>query len=123
MTKDVNRGIIQIMNDRPEHTGGAPDTPMDDRHDEPPRRRRGWRRFFFFGGLIFAGVVAIVALAAVVYIWSVARELPSTALKLTDRTLILELPAARQALLGETVTKRLGDLADAFGRKPDTVIV
>jgi exopolyphosphatase/guanosine-5'-triphosphate,3'-diphosphate pyrophosphatase len=74
-------------------------------------------------GAVLALRIGLAARLAFALTGSVAGELPSTALKLTDRALILELPAARRALLGETVTKRLGDLADAFGRKPDTVIV
>jgi hypothetical protein len=36
--------------------------------------------------------------------------------------LTLEVPAARKALLGEIVQKRLDDVAEAFGRKGVTAI-
>jgi exopolyphosphatase/guanosine-5'-triphosphate,3'-diphosphate pyrophosphatase len=54
---------------------------------------------------------------------SIAGQLPAMPLHLTAQTLALELPAKRQALLADTVTKRLNNLAEAFGRRPQTVIV
>jgi hypothetical protein len=42
---------------------------------------------------------------------------------LTKDTVALEIPAAKKALLGETVHKRLADLAETFGRKPQTAIL
>jgi len=48
-------------------------------------------------------------------------ELPSLQLHLTKETLALEAPAKKRALLGENVMKRLNDLAEAFGRKAQTV--
>jgi hypothetical protein len=42
---------------------------------------------------------------------------------LTKEALVLEVPSDKKALLAETVNKRLGDLADAFGRKPQTAVI
>lgn len=50
-------------------------------------------------------------------------ELPDMNLVLTKDALVLEIPSDRKALLAETVNKRLGDLADAFGRKPQTAVI
>jgi exopolyphosphatase/guanosine-5'-triphosphate,3'-diphosphate pyrophosphatase len=53
---------------------------------------------------------------------AIEGELPYAKLLLNKDTLMLELPVAKKALLGETVHKRLADLADAFGRKPQTAL-
>lgn len=52
---------------------------------------------------------------------AIEGELPSLQLHLTKETLALEAPAKKRNLLGESVVKRLNDLAEAFGRKPQTV--
>jgi len=53
----------------PQETGEAP---------PPPRKRRkGWRRILFNIGLSVGAIVAVGALALVVFIWSVTRDLPS----------------------------------------------
>jgi exopolyphosphatase/guanosine-5'-triphosphate,3'-diphosphate pyrophosphatase len=52
---------------------------------------------------------------------AIEGELPSLQLHLTKETLALEAPAKKRTLLGESVVKRLNDLAEAFGRKPQTV--
>ncbi len=53
---------------------------------------------------------------------SIPGELPAIALHLTGQTVTMEVAARRQMLLGETVGKRLNDLAEAFGRRPQPVI-
>lgn len=52
---------------------------------------------------------------------AIEGELPALQLHLTKDTLALEAPAKKRALLGEGVTKRLNDLAEAFGRKAQSV--
>lgn len=49
---------------------------------------------------------------------SIGGELPRMTIRLTEKSMILEAPARRQMLLGETVSKRLTDLAEAFDLKP-----
>jgi exopolyphosphatase/guanosine-5'-triphosphate,3'-diphosphate pyrophosphatase len=48
-------------------------------------------------------------------------ELPAIQIHLAKETLALEVPTKKRALLGEAVVKRLDDLAEAFGRKPQIV--
>ena len=52
---------------------------------------------------------------------AIEGELPALQLHLTKDTLALEAPAKKRALLAESVVKRLNDLAEAFGRKAQTV--
>ena len=52
---------------------------------------------------------------------AIEGELPAMQLHLTKETLALEAPGKKQALLGENVVKRLDDVAEAFGRKGQTV--
>jgi exopolyphosphatase/guanosine-5'-triphosphate,3'-diphosphate pyrophosphatase len=54
---------------------------------------------------------------------AIAGQLSAMPLHLTAQTLALEVPAKRQAVLADTAMKRLNDLAEAFGRRPQTVIV
>lgn len=54
---------------------------------------------------------------------SVPGELALMQLHMTNQTLTLDVPKKREALLGETVSKRLSDLAQAFGRKPQIAVV
>jgi exopolyphosphatase / guanosine-5'-triphosphate,3'-diphosphate pyrophosphatase len=52
---------------------------------------------------------------------AIEGELADTQLHLTKETLALEVPAKKKPYIGEAVTKRLNDLADAFGRKASLV--
>jgi exopolyphosphatase/guanosine-5'-triphosphate,3'-diphosphate pyrophosphatase len=52
---------------------------------------------------------------------AIEGELPALQLHLTKETLALEAPSKKKALLAEIVMKRLNDLAEAFGRKAQTV--
>src|SRR5215475_2621706 len=54
----------------PQEAGEAPPPP-------PRKRRRGWRRILFNVGLSLGAIVAAGALALVVFVWSVTRDLPS----------------------------------------------
>jgi exopolyphosphatase / guanosine-5'-triphosphate,3'-diphosphate pyrophosphatase len=53
---------------------------------------------------------------------SIEGELAAIKVHLTKDAVALEIPTAKKALLGETVHKRLANLADTFGRKPQAVI-
>ncbi|HEX3486252.1 MAG TPA: Ppx/GppA phosphatase family protein [Micropepsaceae bacterium] len=53
---------------------------------------------------------------------AVEGELPKLRLNLTRDSVMLEVPPSKRALLGETVQKRLGDLAESFGRKPQAAV-
>jgi exopolyphosphatase/guanosine-5'-triphosphate,3'-diphosphate pyrophosphatase len=53
---------------------------------------------------------------------SIAGELSTMRLHLTSQTLALEVPARRAALLADSVMKRLNTLAEAFGKKSQTVV-
>ena len=81
-----------------------------------------------FGGLLGAeGAVqalriGLAARLAFGLSGSIAGELQSSSLHLTGQTVTLEVSARRQMLLGETVGKRLNDLAEAFGRRPQPSI-
>ncbi len=81
------------------------------------------------GGLLGAegGVLALrIGLAARLAYGLAAAiegELPTMNLALSKDTLALEIPARKKALLTESVNKRLADLAEAFGRKGQAVVV
>jgi len=53
---------------------------------------------------------------------AVEGELPRMNLQLSKEMIALEVPPRRRTLVGETVAKRLNDLAEAFGRKGEIVI-
>ncbi|HXJ00096.1 MAG TPA: Ppx/GppA phosphatase family protein [Micropepsaceae bacterium] len=53
---------------------------------------------------------------------AIEGELPRIKLQLSRDAVTLEVPPSKKALLGETVHKRLADLAEAFGRKPQTAV-
>jgi exopolyphosphatase / guanosine-5'-triphosphate,3'-diphosphate pyrophosphatase len=52
----------------------------------------------------------------------IAADLAATELKVAKDSLILAIPAKKQALMGEVVTKRLSDLAKALDRKSQTQV-
>jgi exopolyphosphatase/guanosine-5'-triphosphate,3'-diphosphate pyrophosphatase len=52
---------------------------------------------------------------------AIEGELPAMQLHLARETLALEVSNKKKTLLGENVVKRLDDLAEAFGRKPQIV--
>lgn len=54
---------------------------------------------------------------------AVERELSSMSLRVTERTIAIEIPHKRRALASESVHKRLDDLAEAFGKKGDVAIL
>ncbi|HEY4265794.1 MAG TPA: Ppx/GppA family phosphatase [Micropepsaceae bacterium] len=74
-------------------------------------------------GAVKAQQIGLAARLAFGLSGAVEGELPHAKLMLTKDTLALELPLAKKALLGETAHKRLADLADVFGRKPQTALV
>lgn len=53
---------------------------------------------------------------------SAAGELAHYHLRVTPGKIVLEVPAHREAIAGEPVQKRLGELADALGRKGEILI-
>jgi exopolyphosphatase/guanosine-5'-triphosphate,3'-diphosphate pyrophosphatase len=53
---------------------------------------------------------------------SAAGELANYRLRMTPSKVILEVPARREAIAGEPVQKRLGELADALGRKGEILV-
>jgi exopolyphosphatase/guanosine-5'-triphosphate,3'-diphosphate pyrophosphatase len=53
---------------------------------------------------------------------SAAGELANYRLRLTPAKVILEVPLRREAIAGEPVQKRLGELADAIGRKGEILV-
>ena len=53
---------------------------------------------------------------------SAAGELANYRLRLTPSKVILEVPARREAIAGEPVQKRLGELADVLGRKGEILV-
>jgi len=53
---------------------------------------------------------------------SASGELANYRLRMTPSKIILEVPARREAIAGEPVQKRLGELADALGRKGEILI-
>jgi exopolyphosphatase/guanosine-5'-triphosphate,3'-diphosphate pyrophosphatase len=74
-------------------------------------------------GLERALVIGLAARVAYSISGALSGELSATPLKLKGDSVALEVPASRQALLGERVNKRLADLAKAVGGKPEPVIV
>jgi len=74
-------------------------------------------------GAVLAQRIGLAARLAFGLSGAVEGELPALTLYLTKDTLALEIPAARKALLGEAVHKRLADLAEVFGKKPQAVVV
>jgi len=70
-----------------------------------------------------AVVIGLAARVAYSICGALAGELSATPLRFRGDTLTLEVPAGRQALLGERVGKRLSDLAKAVGRKAETAII
>ena len=53
---------------------------------------------------------------------SAAGELAHYRLRMTPSKVILEVPARREAIAGEPVQRRLGELADALGRKGEILV-
>jgi exopolyphosphatase/guanosine-5'-triphosphate,3'-diphosphate pyrophosphatase len=53
---------------------------------------------------------------------SAAGELANYRLRMTSSKVILEVPTRREAIAGEPVQKRLGELADALGRKGEILV-
>jgi len=53
---------------------------------------------------------------------SAAGELTNYRLRMTPSKVILEVPTRREAIAGEPVQKRLGELADALGRKGEILV-
>jgi exopolyphosphatase/guanosine-5'-triphosphate,3'-diphosphate pyrophosphatase len=74
-------------------------------------------------GAVLAQQIGLAARLAFGLSGAVEGELPETTLHLSKDTIALEIPERRRALLGETVNKRLVDLAEAFGRKSVASIV
>jgi exopolyphosphatase / guanosine-5'-triphosphate,3'-diphosphate pyrophosphatase len=68
-------------------------------------------------GAVRAQQIGLAARLAFGVSGALEGELPATNLHLTKDVLELEVPAAKQALLGEAVHKRLAELGKAFGRK------
>ena len=53
---------------------------------------------------------------------SAAGELASYRLRLTPAKVVLEVPRKREAIASEPVQKRLGELADAMGRRGEILV-
>jgi exopolyphosphatase/guanosine-5'-triphosphate,3'-diphosphate pyrophosphatase len=53
---------------------------------------------------------------------SAAGELPNYRLRMTPSKVVLEVPTRREAIAGEPVQRRLGELADALGRKGEILV-
>jgi len=53
---------------------------------------------------------------------SAAGELANYSLRLTPSKVILEVPTRREAIAGEPVQRRLGELAAALGRKGEILV-
>ena len=68
-------------------------------------------------GSVLALQIGLAARLAFDLSGAIEGELPSLELHLTKETLSLEVPSKRKALLGESVVKRLNNVAEAFGRK------
>jgi len=74
-------------------------------------------------GAVRAQQIGLAARLAFGLSGALEGELAATTLHLTKDVLELEIPAAKRALLGEAVHKRLGDLAKGFGRKAQATVV
>ena len=68
-------------------------------------------------GSVLALQIGLAARLAFDLSGAIEGELPSLELHLTKETLTLEVPSKKKALLGESVVKRLNNVAEAFGRK------
>jgi len=53
---------------------------------------------------------------------SAGGELANYRLRMTPSKVILEVPTRREAIAGEPVQRRLGELADALGRKGEILV-
>jgi exopolyphosphatase/guanosine-5'-triphosphate,3'-diphosphate pyrophosphatase len=73
-------------------------------------------------GAVAAQQIGVAARLAFGLSGAIEGELPRIKLHLTKDAVTLEIPSAKKALLGETVHKRLADLAEAFSRKGQTAI-
>ena len=73
-------------------------------------------------GAVVAQQIGLAARLAFGLSGAVEGELPKIKLHLAKEAVTLEMPVSKKALLGETVDKRLADLADAFNRKPQTEV-
>jgi len=73
-------------------------------------------------GAVAAQQIGVAARLAFGLSGAIEGELPRIKLHLTKDAVTLEIPSAKKALLGETVHKRLADLAEAFSRKAQTTI-
>jgi exopolyphosphatase/guanosine-5'-triphosphate,3'-diphosphate pyrophosphatase len=74
------------------------------------------------GGATQALRIGLAARLAFSLTSTIEGELPHMPLKLTSETVTLQIPPKRKALMGETVAKRLDQLAEAFGRRAEVVV-
>jgi exopolyphosphatase/guanosine-5'-triphosphate,3'-diphosphate pyrophosphatase len=74
-------------------------------------------------GAVLAQQIGLAARLAFGITGALAGELAAVKLVLNKDTLTLEVSAGKKVLVGETLHKRLTDLAEAFGRKPQTAVV
>jgi len=77
----------------------------------------GVSRLLTAEGDLLAQQIGLAARLAFGLSGALKSELPEITLKLTKDVVALEIPSAKKALLGETVHKRLADIARAFDRK------
>jgi exopolyphosphatase / guanosine-5'-triphosphate,3'-diphosphate pyrophosphatase len=73
-------------------------------------------------GATYALRVGLAARLAFALTSAIEGQLPHMPLKLTSETVTLQVPSRRKALLGETVEKRLDQLAEAFGRRAEAAV-
>jgi exopolyphosphatase / guanosine-5'-triphosphate,3'-diphosphate pyrophosphatase len=73
-------------------------------------------------GLAMARQIGLAARLAFGVSGSLRGVLPQTGLQATKDAVVLQLPSARKALAAEPVNKRLAALAEAFGKRPQTVL-
>ncbi len=73
-------------------------------------------------GLALAQQIGLAARLAFGVSGSLRGVLPQTGLQLTKDSVVLQLPSTRKALAAEPVNKRLAALAEAFGKRPQTVL-
>ena len=73
-------------------------------------------------GAVIALRIGLAVRLAYSLVGSVAGELPTMKLTMTNQAVSLSLPARDRSLLDEAVIKRLNDLAEAFGRKGEVSI-